>query len=77
MANGAKRTVLAILGMRSNACRERVAEVLGRVDGVIDVNVSLIRAQAVVVYSSPCDAAALVDAVTGAGYAVTPDGDAG
>jgi copper chaperone CopZ len=60
--------VLVIMGMRDNACRERVAEALGQIDGVLSTNVSLIRARATVVHEPPCDAAQLVWTVVNAGY---------
>lgn len=74
MPEGSMRTVLAISGMRDNDCRERVCRALGRVNGVKDVSVSLIRARAVVEHHQPCDPAELVRAVTGAGYGATLDG---
>jgi copper chaperone CopZ len=67
--NGVKRTVLAISGMRGNSCRERVAEALGRVEGVLDVTVSLVRARAEVVHLTGCCPEELVRAVIGVGYA--------
>lgn len=76
MPIGAKRAVLNLLGMRDNFCRERIAEVLGRVEGVTEVNVSLIRARAIVVYESPCEPTDLVRAVQIAGYGVSLDGTA-
>jgi copper chaperone CopZ len=72
VSNGAKRTELAILGMRSNACRERVGEALSQVEGVKEVSVSLIRANAIVVYSAPCGPAELRAAVRNAGYRAAP-----
>ncbi len=73
---GAFATVLAISGMRDNACRERVAEALARVDGAVDVSVSLIRARAIVVHGAACPPDALVRAVGDAGYhaALDPPG---
>lgn len=76
MVSGAKKAVLEISGMRANSCRERLAEVLGRVNGVQDVNVSLIRARAVVVYTSPCEPVEIVRAVQRAGYGAALDGEA-
>jgi copper chaperone CopZ len=68
VADGVKKTVLAIAGMRSNACRERVVEVLEQVEGVRDVDVSLIRARATVLHDLACDPAELMRAVAEAGY---------
>jgi copper chaperone CopZ len=74
MSSGATRIVLLLTGMRNNSCRERIADVLGRVKGVKDVNVNLIRARAVVVCEATCSAAVLVDAVVAAGYGATVNG---
>ena len=73
MSDGTTWSVLLIVGMRDNSCREQVAEVLGRINGVQDVSVSLVRARAVVAHSSACQTAALVRAVEEAGYVVLPD----
>ena len=73
MHDGAKRTVLVIMGMRDNACRERIGEALGRIKGVLSTNVSLIRARATVEHESPCNEAALVWAVVNAGYGAALD----
>jgi copper chaperone CopZ len=59
--------------MQGNACRERIAEVLSEVSGVLDVSVSLIRARADVVYRAPCEPGALVAAVVAAGYLAAMD----
>jgi copper chaperone CopZ len=64
-------TVLVIVGMRDNGCRERIADALGRVDGVEDVTVSLIRCSATVIHDGACDPAALARAVRQAGYEAT------
>lgn len=74
VAKDAGRAVLAVFGMRNNSCRESVAEALGRVEGATDVSVSLIRARAIVMYVPPCDTAALIRAVEGAGYGAMMDG---
>ena len=74
MSPGATRTVLVILGMRDNSCRERVSEVLGQVKGVRHVTVSLIRARALVEHEMPCGPAELVQAVVEAGYSAALDG---
>lgn len=68
---GVVRTELLISGMRDNACRERVAEALRRVEGVVDVSVSLLRARAIVLHTASCDREWLVRAVSGAGYQAT------
>ena len=65
------RTELLISGMRDNACRERVAEALRRVEGVVDVSVSLLRARAVVLHTGSCGRQWLVKAVGSAGYQAT------
>ena len=71
MSSGASQIMLLITGMRNNSCRERIAEVLGRVKGVKDVNVNLIRARAVVECVPPCTGERLVNAVMSAGYGAT------
>lgn len=68
MPEGTSKTVLWIVGMRDNLCRERVTEALGRAAGVREVQVSLIRARAVVVHGAACDAAMLIREVEKAGY---------
>lgn len=70
----AATTVLNVLGMRNNSCRERVADALGRVQGVKEATVSLIRARAIVVHEPTCEPAELVRAVQSAGYVATPAG---
>ena len=74
MNSGATRTVLVIMGMRDNACRERTSEVLGRIKGVNSVSVSLIRARAVIEHEAPCQPAALVWAVVQAGFRASLNG---
>lgn len=74
MSSEVTKTLLVIMGMRDNSCRERVSEVLGNVKGVRNVNVSLIRARAVVEHEAPCVAADLVWAVVNAGYDAALDG---
>ncbi|GEM_PF-2031549 len=69
--DGVVRTELLISGMRDNACRERVAEALRRVEGVVDVSVSLLRARAIVLHTASCDKEWLVRAVGNAGYQAT------
>lgn len=70
MPQGEARTVLVIIGMRDNSCRERVSEALGRIDGVKDVDVSLIRSRATIAHGAPCRLAELVWAVVSEGYGV-------
>jgi copper chaperone CopZ len=65
------RTELLIVGMRGNSCRELVAEVLTRVPGVRDVQVSLLRARAVVVREAGCKESELIRAVMEAGFGAT------
>ncbi len=60
--------VLAIVGMQKNSCRERVTDILDSVEGVRSVDVSLIRAEAVVVYGHPCDTSQLLESLQTAGY---------
>jgi copper chaperone CopZ len=59
--------------MRSNDCRERMIDVLGQIDGVSDVQVSLFRARATVSHRTPCTEAILLDAVARAGYGAAVD----
>lgn len=75
MSGGTLRTVLLIAGMRDNACRERLSEVLSGVEGVEEVHVSLLRAIAVVHHHPSCETGALVDAVAHAGYSATSEAD--
>lgn len=63
-------TLLHILGMRDNACRERMIAALESVEGVLDVAVSLHRAQAMVRHDGRCSRDCLVSVVQGAGYVV-------
>jgi len=63
--------VLRIVGMRNNTCREQIAEVLRKVEGVQDVRVSLVRAQAFVYCGPPCEPEQLERAVGQAGYIAT------
>jgi copper chaperone CopZ len=64
--------VLLIMGMRDNACRERIAAALEAVAGVIDVDVNLHRARAAILHEMCCSADELVRTVVQAGYAATP-----
>ena len=54
--------------MRDNRAREKVADQLERVSGVIQVDVNLYRAQAVIMHSPSCVPSDLVRAVVNAGY---------
>lgn len=68
MAAEMTRTLLVILGMRSNHCREKLAAALEAVPGVKETHVSLHRANAQIVHEPGCDPAALVAAVERAGF---------
>jgi copper chaperone CopZ len=62
------RTVLIIMGMRDNACRERIAKLLAAIDGVQEVDINLHRARARVLHTPPCQPADLVWSIVQAGY---------
>lgn len=62
------KTVLLVTGILDNGDRERIAEALESVPGVVQVDVNMYRARAVIVHTPPCTAAALVRAVAEAGY---------
>lgn len=66
-----------ITGMRDNSCREQVVESLERLEGVLEVSVSLVRAQAIVTHDPGCTPSMLRRAVEAAGFGVasTPAGD--
>jgi copper chaperone CopZ len=66
-----KKTMLKILGMRCNSCREELVHALSAVMGVRDVEVSLIRAEATVLHAGNCTDEMLLQAVHGAGYSAT------
>jgi copper chaperone CopZ len=67
---------LTVSGMRSYGCCAAVSAALGRVLGVRDVSVSLLRARATVLHDG-CEPAALLAAVAAAGYsAVHGEGSA-
>ncbi len=68
LGSPARRTVLVIIGMRDNSCRERLCTVLARVKGVHGLSVSLVRARAVVEHDAMCNIADLVWAIVNAGY---------
>ncbi len=61
-------TGFLIVGMRGNDCRERIAEVLQAVPGVMEVDVNLLRARAIIVHDPKCDPETLARAITNAGY---------
>ena len=63
---------MLVSGMRDNACRERIAELLETVPGVREVSVNLYRARAIVVHEAGCDPNRLVQAIekTGCSAAV-------
>ena len=62
------RTVLNVIGMRDNACRERISEALAAIDGVEEVDINLHRARARILHTLPCRPADLVSAIVEAGY---------
>ncbi len=68
MTGGLSETVLVIMGMRDNACRERLAEALAVLPGVEDVDVNLLHARAAIVHRAPCGLDALLGAVVRAGF---------
>ncbi|HZW07876.1 MAG TPA: heavy metal-associated domain-containing protein [Phycisphaerales bacterium] len=70
MPSAVSTAVMLIAGMRDNACRERVAEALVQVEGVVDVEVSLIRGRASVRHNEKCKPAELIEAVKQRGYDV-------
>ena len=74
MTPATTRTALAIMGMRDNACRERIAEVLEAVPGVRDVDVNLHRARATIVHERSSTLDALLGAVVRAGYGASLNG---
>jgi copper chaperone CopZ len=69
--DGTTKTVLLIIGMRDNSCRECVTGVLERIEGVMDVNVSLLRARAMVMHEPSCGGAELIRELEKAGYGAT------
>lgn len=75
MQPGVTRIELLLTGMRSNSCREAIAEALKRVNGVRDVAVSLMRARAVVLCEPTCRTVELIKAVKAAGYGATLYGE--
>ncbi len=76
MRDERRKVVLSVLGMRDNSSRERVAESLGRVVGVREATVSLIRSRAIVVYGPPCEPEQLIRAVESAECSATLEGAA-
>jgi copper chaperone CopZ len=69
--SGLTKSVFMILGMRGNACRERVAAALELVPGVKDVDVNLHRARAAIVHQPTCTITDLAQAVVRQGYGVS------
>jgi copper chaperone CopZ len=57
------KTVILVTGMRDNCVREKITEALEEVDGVVQADVNLFRAQAVVLHRPPCAPVDLVRAV--------------
>lgn len=68
MVQETTKSVLLITGMLNNRDRERAAAALERVKGVVQVDVSLHRAEATVLHRPAEVAAALMLAVADAGY---------
>jgi copper chaperone CopZ len=64
----ATRTVLMIVGMKGNNCRERLIRYLEAVPGVREAAVSLYRSQAIVSHERTCEVVNLMEAVEGAGF---------
>ena len=67
-APGDPSTVLLVLGMKDNRCREDVTAALERVPGVMEVQVSLYRGLAVVRHRADCAVEDMIVAVVRAGY---------
>jgi copper chaperone CopZ len=70
LADRTTRTTLLIVGMCGYQCREQMIAALERVKGVMEVEVNLWRARAVVVHDGSCTQKDLIDAVTRAGCRV-------
>lgn len=66
------RTVILILGMRDNGCRERIAAALEAIDGVKDVEVNLFHACARIIHEPPCEQSRLVRTIISLGYGAFP-----
>jgi copper chaperone CopZ len=75
MTQNDSRTVLLILGMRNNGCREAVTAALEAVHGVREVQVSLFRGLATVRHDNTCMHVDLVTAVVNAGFGAAPTGN--
>jgi CBS domain-containing protein len=73
----AQRTLLLIAGMRDNRAREEIAGILAALRGVLDVDVNLIRSNAIVRHDDRCDLRELCCALERAGYAVHDKAAAG
>lgn len=63
---------LSIEGMTCASCVGRIERALGQVPGVLEVSVNLATERAHVRTAGPADVAALIAAVTAAGYQATP-----
>ncbi|MCC6659510.1 MAG: cation transporter [Phycisphaerales bacterium] len=57
-----------ITGMCDNRCRERIVRALERVPGIVQVDVSLLRARATVLHERRCEPITLVRTVIEVGY---------
>ena len=73
---GTTVTVLAILGMKDNECREIVTSALEAMQGVLEAHVSLLRGRATVWHEAQCHPADLIRAVERAAFSasVAPEG---
>ncbi|MDZ4831485.1 MAG: hypothetical protein SGJ09_14960 [Phycisphaerae bacterium] len=62
-------THLLIAGMKNDGCREAIVRAVFAVHGVLEADVNLFRANAIVRHQSCCGAVDLVNAIGRAGYA--------
>lgn len=62
------RTVLTVMGMRNNTCRELLIQRLELIEGVRDVDISFHRATATISHTPSCRPGDLVWAIVHAGY---------
>ena len=62
------KTLLLIVGMKGNGCREIVTEALEVIRGVSEVHVNLYRGHAMVRHEQSCEPEMFITAVQGAGY---------
>ncbi len=65
------RTVCLLYGCQCNACCERIARALRRVNGVRHVTVSLYKATAIVEHDESCSCQDVIAAVERLGYLAT------